>query len=238
MRQHVVELRAAEMDREHATAHEVAHGAAFARVIDAQRFAGRAAAAVGTDRIGGAQRFAFAAVGLFRIDLDAMADVADGGHPPARAQRDGRAGGGLFAQHALDENLRHAMRQLGRAPGAGQRLHHVPRRARRRQAEARKLVFGVAGEIGDVGRIIRRQSLGAHLLGETEPPVVLHRPRLGCVGRGKLRRRCAFLEQDRRDAATAQFDGKREAARASANDDDVAVLLLAHAIPRQLCRAL
>ena len=150
-------------------------------------------------------------------------------------QRHGGACGGFLAQHAFDEDLRHAVRQFGRAPRAGQRLDHFARSARRRQAEARQLMPGVAGEIGNVGRIVRRQSLGAHLLGKAQPPVVLHGARLGGVGGGKLRRRGALLQQDRRNAAAAKLDGEREPARAAANDDDVAVLLLAHAIPRLHC---
>ena len=157
---------------------------------------------------------------MLGVDLDAVAGVANRRHPPARPDRHGRAGLGLGAQHALDEHLRHAVRQLGRAPRAGQRLDHLARRPRRRQAEARQLMLGVAGEIGDVGRIVRRQALRAHLLGKAEPPVVLHGAGLGGVGRREPRRRGLFLQQNGRNAAAAELDGEHQPARPAADDDD------------------
>ena len=230
MRDDVVERRAAEMDGEHPPAEEVANDAAFADIAVAQRLARRARAAVGAHRVGGAQ--CGAAAVMLGVDLDAGAGVAHRGHAPARPDRHRGAGGGFGPQHALDEHLRDAVRQLGRAPRAGQRPDHLARRPRRRQAEAGELMLGVAGEIGDVGRVVRRQALGAHLLGKAEPAVVLHGAGLGGVGRREPRRRGLLLQQNDRNVAAAELDGEHQPARPAADNDDGAVVLLAHGIPR------
>ena len=231
MRDDVVELGAAEMDGEHSPAHEVANDAAFADIAIAERLAGRARSAVGAHGVGGAQRGPAAV--MLGVDLDATAGVAHGGHAPARPDRHRWACRRFGPQHTLDEHLRDAVRQLGRAPGAGERPDDLARRPRRRQAEAGEFVFAVAGEIGNVGGIVRRQPLGAHLFGKTQPPVVLHGAGLGGVGRREPRRRGLLFEQNDRNAAAAELDGEREPARPAADDDNRAVLCLAHVIPRQ-----
>ena len=125
---------------------------------------------------------------------------------------------GVPAQHLLDVFLRHAMRQLGGAPRAGERRHHGARLARRRQAKARQLVFREAREVGDVGWKFGRQAERADLVGEAKPPVILHaarlrRVRLRIEGGARL-----LVEHQRLDAAAAELDREHQAAGAAADD--------------------
>ena len=82
------------------------------------------------------------------------------------------------------------------------------------------------------------QTLRAHLFGEAKPPIVLHSARLGGVGGRKARRRGLLLKQNGRHVAAAQFDCQRQSARAASDDDDGAILLSAHFIPRVTLQSL
>ena len=133
MRDDVVELGAAEMDGEHPPAHEVAHRAAFADIAIAQRLAGRARAAVGAHRVGGAQRGPAAV--MLGVDLDAAAGVAharpsaspDGstpwGRPPPRpAARPRRTSARRGAAARPRSRSRSSVRTISRAARADGRL--------------------------------------------------------------------------------------------------------------------
>ena len=135
----------------------------------------------------------------------------------------------LSPQHPLDIHLRAAVRQLGRAPRADQAPDDLARCLRRGQAQTRELALGIAVEIGDVGRIIGRQSLRAHLLGKAEPAIVLHGAGLGRIRRGKAIGCGSLLQHDRGNAAASELNREHQTARSRSDDDDGAIPLLAHA---------
>jgi hypothetical protein len=122
------------------------------------------------------------------------------------------------AQHRLDEFLVAAVRQLCGAPRAAQSADELPRVARGRQREARQLVAREAREIRDVRGEVGRQAERAHLVGEAEAAEVLHGARLRGVGRGVARGAGVLVDQHHRDAAPAELDREREAARTAADD--------------------
>ncbi len=153
-------------------------------------------------------------------DFDMIAVVSEAGQPNAMSQRDRRQFRGMFVEDRLDKHLRAPVRQFGRAPIAGQLLDHPPRVARRGQFDARQFIFCIAGEIGHVGRVVRRHAERANLVGEAKPAVVLHGAGLRRVG---LRvGRCAELlvDEDRGHAAPPEFIRQHETARTPARDQD------------------
>src|SRR5262249_42264140 len=74
---------------------------------------------------------------------------------------------------------------------------------------------------GDVLRIIFGQPQRADLVGESKPPVVLHRPRGRRVRLGKRRWRWMLLEEDAGDAAAAELDREDEPRGPAADDRDL-----------------
>jgi hypothetical protein len=110
------------------------------------------------------------------------AGVLESGQLPAVADVVGRERFGMPPQDGLDELLRDPMRQLGRGPRSVELPYPLDRLRRGGQAQARQLVSRVAREVGDVGRMVGRQTLGAHLLCESVATEMLHRPRLRGVG--------------------------------------------------------
>ncbi len=238
MRDRVVDLAAAEIERGHRTAHEVALGGAFADEGQAERLADRAAGAVRAHGVGGTEAAALVAVAALCVHGDTVGILLHGDRPPAEADRNAGLRGRLGAQHVLDIHLRHPVRQLGRAPRSGQRADHVGGGAGRGQLEPRQFVGGEAGEIGDVGRIVGRQAHAAQLVGEAEPAVVLHGAGLGGVGGREPHRRGFLVEHDDGNAAPSEFDREHQPARPRADDDNRAILLPAHVFPRLAPRPL
>ena len=166
----------------------------------------QAAGAVAADEVAGGR-------------LEGLAVVDDrGGGPPAVVahrdnlvlivQPDGGQGGGVALQDPLDIHLRNPVRQLGRAPRAGELLRQFGGLARGRQPEAGQFVAGIGRVVDDVGRIVRRQAELPDLVGEAEPAEMLHRARLGGVGLGAERVRPVVIEQRDRHIAPPEIDGE------------------------------
>ena len=213
MRHRAIELRNAAVDRVHAPPDEVARDAGLAAIAPAHRLAHEALGAVRAHEVFAPHDARRAAGGRLRVHIDMVALRVKARDAPA--VMNARDALGVPAQHLLDVFLRHAMRQLGGAPRAGERRHHRARLARRRQAKAREFVFGEAREVGDVGRKLGRQAERADLIGEAKPPVVLHRARLRRVRLGVERGARFLVEHQRFDAA---LDGEHQAAGAAADD--------------------
>ena len=210
---------AAQMDGVHTAAGEVAPHAGLALVAHAQMLAHQAAGAVAADEVAGGR-------------LQGLAVVDDRGGGPAAVvahrdnlvlivQPDGGQGGGVALQDPLDIHLRDPMRQFRGAPRAAELLRQFGGLARGRQAEARQFVAGIGRVVDDVGRVIRRQAEPADLVGEAEPPEMLHGARLGGVGLGAERVRPVVVEQGDGHIAPPELDGERQPGRPAADDDDV-----------------
>ena len=136
-------------------------------------------------------------------------------------QPDGGQGRGVALQHPLDIHLRDPVRQLRRAPRAAELLRQFGGLARGRQPEAGQFVAGIGRVVDDVGRVVRRQAEPADLVGEAEPPEMLHRARLGGVGLGAERVRPVVIEQGDGHVAPPELDGQHQPGRPAADDDDV-----------------
>src|SRR5258706_7346118 len=115
VRHTAIEVRHAAIDRVHAPADEVAHYARLAGIAPALRLAHEAARAIGADDVVGPDLDGCATLGGLGARLDVAAAGGKAGDAPAIAHR--RDPLGIAAQELLDELLRDAMRQLGRAPG-------------------------------------------------------------------------------------------------------------------------
>ena len=178
----LVECGAAQIDRIHAAAEEGALHSRLAAISDAELLADGAARAVASDEVAGADLAPSASVAALEEPDDDVAAILEAGKAPAEVDRYGGLRFRVGTQDRLDELLRNAMWRLGRIPGSGVLCRQRGGVARRRQLEAGKLVPGVAGEVDDVGRVVRRQAEPAELFRESETPVVLHGARLRRVG--------------------------------------------------------
>src|SRR5262249_59997570 len=87
-----------------------------------------------------------------RFDRDAIAFIGKALDAPAETQRDRWQLLRLGAQHAFDIKLRAAMRQLRRAPRAGQRLDQVACLTRGGKLKPREFLLGDPRELGSNGR--------------------------------------------------------------------------------------
>ncbi len=222
MRQGLIEGGRAQVDREHSPPHELALHARGTAIGNAQGLARHAARAVGAHQVARAHRHGGAAIaGRRHARMDAFVVLIEVHQFPAEGHGPAGAGLRVFAQHRLHELLRHAVRQLGRVPGAAQAAHVLAGLRGRGQAQPRELVRGEAREVGDVGGVVARQAQGADLVGDADAAEVLHGARLRGVGLrveggGGLR-----VHQQAAYAAQAQFVGEHQPARARARDEHV-----------------
>ena len=128
---------------------------------------------------------------------------------------------GVLAQHGLDELLRDAVRQLGRAP----RARHPPDllRGLRRggQAQARQFVRRETREVGDVGRVVGRQAQRADLRRDADAPEVLHGARLRGVGLRVEGGGGFGIDHQARYIAQAQLVGQHQPAGAGTGNEHI-----------------
>lgn len=218
MRDAGVELRRAEIDREHAAAHEIAPYSRRSAVGDPERLSHRGARTVGADQEISRHLAARAVADTLDVGDNAavIRDVAD--QPMSVAQLNAGKLRRVPTQDRLDEFLRHPVRQLCCAPRAGQTLHQFRRACRGRQLKTCQLMRRVAREIGDVGRVVRGQAGAPDLVGEAEPAEMLHRPRLRRVGLRVEGRSRLLVDQDCGHAAAAKLVGQHQPARTAAHD--------------------
>src|SRR5262249_57930449 len=88
-----------------------------------------------------------------RLDRDAIAFIGKALDAPAETQRDRWQLLRLGAQHAFDIKLRAAMRQLRRAPRAGQRPDQVACLTRGGKLKPREFLLGDSREICALRRV-------------------------------------------------------------------------------------
>src|SRR5207302_9879388 len=122
MRHGAIELRHAAVHRIHAPADEVAHHAGLAAIAPAHRLAHEAARPIGTDEVRRADGDRPIAIYWLCLCFHMVALVGEARDAPAVVH--GGDALGVTPQYLLDVLLRHAVRQLGGAPGAGERAHH------------------------------------------------------------------------------------------------------------------
>ena len=110
-----------------------------------------------------------------------------------------------LAQHGRE---RAALRSERATVGVGAEPETGRRREARRDGAQRAVRLDRVGD-----------DLGAHLLGEAEAPVVLHRARLGGIGLGVERGRGLGVHQQGGHSSGAQFVGQHQATGATAHDE-------------------
>ncbi len=219
MRHARVEVGRTEIDRQHPAAHEIALGPPFPTIGDAERLPDQRARPIGADQEVGTELDAAVVLEARDLGNDAIGVRGVTHQPMAIMEPDTGEPLSLPAQHGFDEFLRHAMRQLGGAPGAGETFDQRVGASRGRQVKARQLVAGEAREISDVGRIVGGQARLPDLIREAEPAIMLHRAGLRRIG---LRIECRaglVVHHDSGDAATAELVGQHQAARPAARDE-------------------
>ena len=158
--------------------------------------------------------------GLHRGD-DAIILFSECLQDPSIPQVDRRPGLSVAPQRGLDEFLRHAVRQLGRAPGTRHRPDPHRGLGGGRQLDARELMSGVAREIGDVGRMIGRQPQRADLVRETQPAEMFHGAGLGGVGLRVERGAGLGIHDQAAHAARPQFVREHQPAWPAPRDQHV-----------------
>src|SRR5262249_4035345 len=155
---------------------------------------------------------------LRRVDPGLRAVALDAGRAPSEAHDCRGPFLRVLLEHRLDVHLLHAVQGLGRGPSGPRVLARGGRLAARAARQARELPAGVAREIRDVLRIVRRKAERADLGREAEPAGVLHRPRGRGVRLRKLRRSRIVLEEHAGDVPPAELDRGDEPGRTAAND--------------------
>ncbi len=154
---------------------------------------------------------------------DAIAEVGEGLQRPAIHCLYGGTGFGVAQQDLFDPLLRHPVGQLGGAPIAPHRFDLHRGLGSGRQFDARKFMRCIAGEVGDIGRVVWRQAERANLVCKAQATEMFHGARLGRIG---LRiKGCGGLAVDQHatNASPAQFDRQRQAARPATHDENIGV---------------
>ena len=78
-----------------------------------------------------------------------------------------------------------------------------------------------AREVGDVARMVSRQTLSAYFMCKTQPPEMLHGAGLGRVGL-RVESRAGFrIHQQTTDAALTELVDQHQSARAATGDQDI-----------------
>ncbi len=113
---------------------------------------------------------------------------------------------GAAPQHALEHDLRDVVGDFRRRP-----IRIGPR-------QPAELVAAEPRHISGGARDVRRQALGAQLVGDAEAAEMLHRARVGVVALGMLRGVELLGHQHGRHRAPAELDRRRQADRSAADD--------------------
>ena len=224
----IVQARRLDMDGMHLPAHEVAPRPALAAIGDAELLAHQATRSIGAHQVARCDPPGLPGRQITHLCAHMGAVVPEFLHAGGEMQLHRRQSLCPCLEDALDVHLRAAVRQLGCTPGPRQVAHHRSRIARGRQLEPCQLVPGVAGPVGDVGRVVRRQSLGTDLVGQPEAPKMLHCPCLGRVGGRQYGRVRLVIDQQGTHTPKAELEREHKPGRSAADDDDVGVRYCVH----------
>jgi hypothetical protein len=118
VRNDLVEVRRAQIDRVHSTAKEVTDNSLFAGIAITERLADGAARAIGAYQVGGLDRVHHAIMDALNVCCHAEFVLRKADQTPAIVDRDARKGSCMTPEHLLHEFLRDAVRKFSRAPRA------------------------------------------------------------------------------------------------------------------------
>ena len=192
----------------------------IAFVGDAERLADEATRAVAADRIGSSPDRLFAAVGLGGAEADLRFVLGEPFGLPAEPHVDVRSGTRLRKEEAFDVHLVDVKHRLGKLVSDRHVASHGDPLIAVRHREAEDFVLAQPGEVALIERMIGRQAELAHLVGESELAVVLHRAGVLAIALGMPALVRLGVEDRRFHAVEIEEEREHKADRAAPHDRD------------------